>query len=93
MNGRGIDGRCDIHEFQAKRAGGKPEIADVANQSDIWVIDSDIQIGLIIEAGGLIAGGGAAALLLLWSINLVAARRRIKNCRASGENRSSGNHP
>src|SRR5260370_27861203 len=54
-------------------------------------IYSDVQIGLIIQTGGLIAGGCARGFLFLRRINFAATDRRIRNCRASGENRKSRN--
>ena len=54
MDGRGIDGGGDIHEFEAESAVGKREIADVANESNIGIVDGDVQLGLIVEASGVI---------------------------------------
>jgi len=88
MNRRGIDGCGDIHEFQAKRAAGKDELANIAYQRDVGVVDGNVQIGLIVQACGLIAGA-----LFLCGIDFVAAGRRIKNCRDGGENRKSRNRP
>ena len=56
MNRRGIHRGGDIHEFQAEGAARKREIADVANQGNIGVVDGQVQVGLIVEAGGLVGG-------------------------------------
>jgi len=59
-------------------------------QSDVGVVDGNVQIGLIVQACGLIAGRGTGRVLFLRGIDFVTAGRRIKNCRAGGENRKSG---
>src|SRR5258708_10053521 len=93
MDSGGVDGGGDIHEFEAKRACGKREIADITNESNIGVVDGDVQIGLIAEAGGLVAGGRASGVPFLCSVNFVAMDGRIENRRSGGENYYSGNPP
>src|SRR5205807_3348748 len=92
MNRRGIHRGGDIHEFQAERTAGKREVADVANQGNVRVIDRHVEVGLIVEAGGLISGG-TCSFLFLRSVNLVAARRRVQNGDGSekGHRRSQPN--
>ena len=65
MNGRGIDGGGDVHEFQTKRSAGKQELPNIAYQGDIGVVHGDVQVGLIVQARGLLARAGAAGLFLL----------------------------
>src|SRR5216684_2385106 len=93
MDSGGIDGCGDIHEFESEGACGKREIADITNESNIGVVDSNVQIGLIVEAGGLVAGGGTRRVLFLCCIHLVAVERGIENCRGGGENCDGGNRP
>src|SRR5580693_2613772 len=69
MDCRGIDRRGDVHEFQAEGAGGKGELADVANQGDIGVVDGDGEVGLIVEAGGLIGARGARGVFFLGGVD------------------------
>ncbi len=59
MNGSRIYRGGDVHEFQAKRAVGKRELANIAHQGDVGVIDGDVQFGLIVQAGGLVASPSA----------------------------------
>src|SRR5216684_5765638 len=91
MDSGGIDGRGDVHEFESEGACGKREIADITNESNIGVVDSNVQIGLIVEAGGLVAGGGTRRVLFLCCIHFVAVERGIENCRGGGENCDGGN--
>src|SRR5207237_1428226 len=53
MHGGGIHGGGDVHEFQTKRAGGKREVADVADERDVGIVDRDVEVGLIVQSGGL----------------------------------------
>ena len=65
MDRGGIDSGGDVHEFEAERAAGKREIADVAHESDVGIVDRDVEIGLIVEAGGLVGAGGARGFFFL----------------------------
>ncbi len=86
MDGRGIDGRGDVHELQTKSAVGKQEIADVADQSDVGIVDRDVEIGLIVQAGGLIGGASAASFLLLRHVSSVRKGHGVKRRRTCREN-------
>ena len=55
VNGGGVYGGGDVFEFKAEVAGGEREIADVADESDVGIVDGDVEIGLVGERGG----GGA----------------------------------
>ena len=79
MNRCGIHRGGNIHELQAKRAAGKREIADIANERDVGIVDGHVQVGLIVEAGGLIARVWARGFLFLPSVDSVAAGRRIQS--------------
>ncbi len=78
MHGSRIDGGGDVHELQAKRAGGKHEIADVANQRNVGVVNRDVQLGLIIQPGGLIGDRAGRFSFLELRNGFVAGRRRRK---------------
>ena len=65
MNGRGIHGGGNVHEFQTKRTAGKQQLSNIAYQGDIGVVHGNVQVGLIVQAGGLLASAGAAGLFLL----------------------------
>src|SRR5713101_6796620 len=93
MDSGGVDGRGDIHEFESEGACGKREIADITNESNIGVVDGNVQIGLIVEAGGLVAGGGTRRVLFLRGIDFFAADRGKEYRCCSGENGNGGNFP
>ena len=92
MNGRGIHGRGDVHEFQAKHSAGKRELADVADQRDVGIVDRDIQIGLVVQTRGLVTGR-EARLFFLSGVAPLGARRGIKKCGTRGEDRYRGDQP
>jgi len=48
-----------------RRCRGKREIADVANERDVGVVDGDVQVSLIVQAGGLIGGTWASGFFVL----------------------------
>ena len=89
MDGGGIDGGGDVHEFETESAIGEIEIADVANQSDVGIVDGDVEIGLVVEAGGLIVGGGAGRFFFLRGEDGLAAARGIEISEACEEKRAS----
>src|SRR5207245_10068867 len=60
-------------------AARKREIADVANQGNVGVVDGQVQVGLIVEAGGLISGSGTCGFLFLGSVDFVAAGHGKQN--------------
>src|SRR5260370_39658275 len=93
MDSGGIDGCGDIHEFESEGACGKREIADITNESNIGVVDGHVQISLIVEAGGLVAGGGTRGVLFLRCINFVPMERVIENCSGGGEEVGGGKRP
>ena len=51
VHGRRIHGGGDVHEMQIGRAARDLEIADVANERDVGVVDGDGQLRLIVERG------------------------------------------
>ena len=59
MHRRRIDGRGDVHEVQVGRAARDLQIADVAHERDVGVVDGDGQLDLIVERRG---GGGILCL-------------------------------
>ncbi len=59
MHGRRIDRRGDVHEVQVGRPAPDLQIADVANERDVGVVDGDGQFDLIVERRG---GGGILCL-------------------------------
>ena len=70
MDGCGIHGRSNVHELQAQRSGGQRELAHIAHQRDIRVIDRHRQIGLIVQRGrGVFARN-------MWRATRAAFRRR-----------------
>src|SRR5207249_3590906 len=71
MHGGGIHGGGDVHEFQTKRAGGKREVADVADERDVGIVDRDVEVGLIVQSGGLI--NRMAGLFFLRSMKTICA--------------------
>src|SRR4029077_18366700 len=87
MNGGGIDSGGDVHKFEAERATGQRKITNVADEGDIGIVNGDVQVSLIAEAGGLI-GGDARGIFFLGGINFAAAGRRIQQGRGSKQ----GNH-
>src|SRR5260370_22818221 len=91
MDSGGIDGCGDIHEFESEGACGKREIADITNESNIGVVDGHVQISLIVEAGGLVAGGGTRGVLFLRCINFGPLETGKEKCRRGGENRDCRN--
>ncbi len=58
MHGRGIDGRGDIHEPQARFTGRQGELAHVPHQGKIRVVNGEGEIGLIRKRRGHGAVGG-----------------------------------
>src|ERR1700720_688177 len=59
MNRGGIDGRGDVFEMKREQARGEVDLADVANESDVGVVDGDGEIDLVFFCGngGLLARG------------------------------------
>jgi hypothetical protein len=59
MNCGGVDRGRDVFEVQRERAGGEMNLADVADQGDIRVVDRDGEIDLVSFGGhrGLLARG------------------------------------
>ena len=59
MNRGGIDGGGDVFEMQREQAGGEVDLADVANEGDVGVVDGDGEIDLVFFCGdgGLLARG------------------------------------
>ena len=49
VDGGGIDGRRDVHEPQLGDAAREPQVASVANERDVGVVDRDGQIDLIVD--------------------------------------------
>ena len=92
MHGSRIDGGGDVHELQAKRAGGKHEIADVANQRNVGVVNRDVQLGLIIQPGGLI-GDRAGRFSFLELRNGFVPGRGISDHCAGSENGGGAKPP
>ena len=85
MDGGWVYGGGDVHEFQAKRAARKRELANIAHQGDVGVIDGDVQLALIVQAGGLVAGPCAAGFFFLRAKRLVGVRCGIKKRGAARE--------
>src|SRR5260370_3180603 len=91
MHGRGIHRCRDVHKFQAESAARERELANVAKQRDIGVVDSDGQIGLVMQAGGLIAIRRCASGIFLLRAGVTAARGGIKHYRGEqGKQRCRG---
>ena len=85
MNRGGVHGCGNVHELQAKRASGEREIADVANQRNVGVVDGHVQIGLVVQAGGLI-GDRAARFFFLSDGSFFVTARWIGHQGARSEN-------
>ena len=64
--------------FRRKCAAGHGDIANVAHESDVGIVDGDVEIGLIVEAGGLIGAGSARSFFILRGKDLLPAARGIK---------------
>src|SRR5713226_9693150 len=92
MHGRGVHRRGNVHEFQPERAAGQHELANVAHQRDIGVVDRDSKIGLVIQAGRLIAICCASGIFFL-SAGTTAARGGIKHCRGKQGNQRCRREP
>ena len=58
MDGRRIHGRGDVHEAQVERASRELEIAHVADERDVGVVDGDVEIDLIVEGRRALGGRG-----------------------------------
>src|SRR5713226_4149653 len=87
MHGGRIYGGGDIHQFEAKGATGKRELADVAHEGNIGVVDGDVEIGLVVQAGRLIRTSGTWSVLFLSGVDAVAATGRIEQRTGSHEER------
>jgi hypothetical protein len=92
MNGRGIDGGSDVHELEAESSAGESELADVADERDVGIVDGDVEIGLIVQAGGLVATD-ASRVFFLRGVDFAAACAGKQERRAAGEDRSGGHCP
>src|ERR1700757_3932848 len=59
MNRGGIDGCGDVFEMKREQAEGEVNLADVANEGDVGVVDGDGEIDLVFFCGngGLLARG------------------------------------
>src|SRR5260370_8383116 len=91
MHGRGIHRCRDVHKFQAESAARERELANVAKQRDIGVVDSDGQIGLVMQAGGLIAIRRCASGIFLGRGGVTGAGGGIKHSRGEqGKQRCRG---
>ncbi len=67
-----IHGGGNVHELEAEGAARHADIANVAHKGDVGIVDRDIEIGLIVEAGGLIGAGGARSFFVLRGKRLAA---------------------
>ena len=65
MNRGGIDGSGDVFEMQREQAGGEVDLADVAHERDIGVVDGDGEIDLVFFRGN---GGLLGARRLLFAL-------------------------
>ena len=98
VNGGGIDGGGDVHEFEAEGPVGESEIADVADESDVGIVDGDVQIGLVAETGGLIGRGGARRFFFLRGFvlggeNVLPTASGIKECGSGEQDSRAGENP
>ena len=93
MDGCGIHGRSNVHELQAQRPGGQRELAHIAHQRDIRVIDRHRQIGLIVQGSrGVFARDTWRATRVGFRRRecVVAADRRIERCCARHQEECGG---
>jgi len=63
VNGGGIDGGGDIHEFQAEISAWEFQFADVADKGDVGIVDGDRKIGLVRQSRRLIPRSIATGIL------------------------------
>src|SRR5580700_4154185 len=98
MDRGGIYRGGDVHEFETEDAAGQSEIADVAHEGDVGIVDGDVEIGLIVEAGGLIGAGATEGLFflrgfVLRSKNVLPAVGGIERCSSGKQNSGAGENP
>ena len=76
--------------FRRKVAGRKRELANVANQRDVGIVDRDGEVGLIVQIRGLraVCCGGIAFLT-----RLVMGALCVGSCRAGTKCERSKNEP
>jgi len=73
--------------FSRKVPLGSARLRTSRIESDVGVVDGNVQVGLIVEAGGLIAGVCARGVLFLGGKNFVAADGWIQNGSSGGGER------
>ncbi len=83
----------NIHKLKAECAAGQREIAHVADESDVGIVDGDVEIGLIAEARGLIGGRGVRGFFLLGSYYPLPAGGGIKRHDSSQQSGRAGEDP
>ena len=79
MNRGRIHRGGNVHEFQAKSAWGQLQLADIANQGDVGVVNSHRQVGLVALRGGLLGNArlrGAFLLSSCLSARLIGRHQR-----------------
>ena len=57
VDGGGVDGGRDVHEPQIEASARKLQVADVADERDVGVVDGEREIDLVVERRGVLAGG------------------------------------
>src|SRR5271169_1598126 len=88
-----VHGSGDVHELEAERAARHSDIANVAHESDVGIVDGDVEIDLIVEASGLIRTGGAWGFFILRGKDLLSAARGIKERGSSHHRDCAGKNP
>ena len=55
MHGRRVHRGGDVHEAQVERAARQLDVADVAHQRQVRVVDGECQLGLVVQRGRILA--------------------------------------
>jgi hypothetical protein len=60
----GIDGRGDAFEAQGERAGAELDLANVAHEGGVGVVDGEREVGAVFVSGGRIGSGLGSGFLV-----------------------------
>src|SRR6266446_1795526 len=93
MHGGRIYGGGNVYQLKAKSSGGKRELANVAHEGDIGIVDGNIEVGLVVQTCRLIRTSGTWSVLFLGGIHSASARGGIEQRTGSDEKRCCWQDP
>src|SRR5213079_2785850 len=93
MNGGWIDGGGDVHQLEAKSAGRKREVANVADERNVGVVDGDGAVRLVGKTCGVIRLRLARGIFFLFVAGVIRAWSCVDGCGSGQNSGGSGRTP